>query len=176
MTDHNNINEAMLAFAAEFGGAHKTGVNPHFKSSYMTLDDIVRETNPVLTKHGMYVTHGMDEGNIKTEVIHAESETSNMSRITLPVIADPQKIGSAITYYKRYNLCALLNIAEADDDGNAAVAATTDRATKDQLAIIQDYREAGCVSDEMDKWLKKRGSYLTAVDADQVITNIKAKS
>jgi hypothetical protein len=33
---------------------------------------------------------------------------------------DPQKFGSALTYYRRYSLLALLGLAPEDDDGNAA--------------------------------------------------------
>jgi hypothetical protein len=168
---HANINEALLGFAAEFGGAHKTGINPHFKSQYMTLDELVRATNPVLQKHGLFVLHAMHEGFVITTVTHAESETFISSQIALPALTDPQKIGSAITYYKRYNLCALLNIAEADDDANLASA--PDLATPAQLAIIEDYREAGNVSEKLERWLKQREGKLLAQDADQVIYNIK---
>jgi hypothetical protein len=34
--------------------------------------------------------------------------------------SDPQKMGGAITYYRRYSLLALLGLAPEDDDGNAA--------------------------------------------------------
>ena len=42
------------------------------------------------------------------------------SSIDLPNITDPQKLGSCITYFRRYTLKSLLAIAEGDDDGNLA--------------------------------------------------------
>ena len=42
----------------------------------------------------------------------------------LPTVADSQAMGSAITYARRYSLCAILGIAaEDDEDGEAATAA-----------------------------------------------------
>jgi hypothetical protein len=38
----------------------------------------------------------------------------------LPEIADPQKMGSAVTYYRRYMLQSLLLLRAVDDDGNIA--------------------------------------------------------
>ena len=35
-------------------------------------------------------------------------------------ITDPQKIGSCVTYFRRFTLKSLLAIAEVDDDGNKA--------------------------------------------------------
>jgi hypothetical protein len=46
-----------------------------------------------------------------------DSVTSEMQ---LPSIQDPQKIGSAITYYRRYTLQSLLSLKAEDDDGNLA--------------------------------------------------------
>jgi hypothetical protein len=38
----------------------------------------------------------------------------------LPDILDPQKIGSAITYYRRYTLLSLCSMQSEDDDSNSA--------------------------------------------------------
>jgi hypothetical protein len=158
-----NINEALLAFAAEFVGAHKTGRNPHFKSDHFTLDDVINATTQVLQKHGLYVTHRTiltESGSaMATSVIHAESGTEITSKIPLPQLSDPQKVGSAITYYKRYNLCALLNIAEADDDGNAAAVPepppTPMLATDAQRLLLGDFIAVGAVNEQQQEWLKR---------------------
>lgn len=42
------------------------------------------------------------------------------SSLSLPNITDPQKLGSAITYYRRYTLQSLLGLQAEDDDGNTA--------------------------------------------------------
>ena len=44
----------------------------------------------------------------------------------LPDIQDPQKLGSCITYYRRYTLASLLGLQAEDDDGNAASGKSTE--------------------------------------------------
>jgi hypothetical protein len=59
---------------------------------------------------------------LKTVIYHVESGEQISSELLLPQNTDPQKTGSAITYYRRYALCSLLGIvADEDDDGNATI-------------------------------------------------------
>jgi hypothetical protein len=56
---------------------------------------------------------------ITTTIMDTESlDTEFSSTVTLPDIADPQKMGSAITYYRRYALQSLFLLQAQDDDGN----------------------------------------------------------
>jgi hypothetical protein len=121
MTDKKplNIHEQMLKFHKEFHGAEKTGENPHFRSSHFTLDDVINASTLVLNKIGLYVIHQVDSGALVTCVMNADGERLTSS-IPMAPNTNPQVTGSLMTYFKRYNLCNLLNIAEADDDGNAA--------------------------------------------------------
>jgi len=185
-----SINSKLLKFHAEFNGVKKTGFNPHFKSQHFTLDEIVRVITPILHGVGLFVMHNITEDGLfmQTHVISEDGEKITSS-FPMNQSANPQAQGSAITYYKRYNLCALLNIAEADDDGQAAAdesymvkpqqeaTETTvkpqQKATDEQRAIIQEYVEAGKVSQKQLAWLEKRGDYLTAQDAEQVINGLK---
>ena len=43
------------------------------------------------------------------------------SSLALPTNLDAQKIGAAITYYRRYTLVSLLGLQAKDDDGNDAI-------------------------------------------------------
>ena len=101
----------------------KDANNPFFKSGYATLSNIIEVTEPVLAKQGLFITHSMQDGRLITALWDSEL-TGNQPLIAsdflLPVNNDIQKIGSAITYAKRYNITALLNLnIEDDDDGNA---------------------------------------------------------
>ena len=55
-----------------------------------------------------------------TIIIDTESSESETSEIELSNIADAQKKGSEITYYRRYTLQSLLGLQADDDDGNMA--------------------------------------------------------
>lgn len=60
--------------------------------------------------------------SVATRFLHTSGQWIESSPLPMPVKAnDPQAVGSATTYGKRYTLCSLAGIvAEADDDGQKA--------------------------------------------------------
>ncbi len=75
----------------------KDGINPHFKSKYMTLDNIVETMNQYLIENKLLVTHFIDNGTLTTRVV--DIETAEILDSHFPMNAtDPQKIGSEISY------------------------------------------------------------------------------
>ena len=101
--------------------------NPFFKSTYASLTQIVEYVKPLLNKQGLFFVQVIvpnDSVCVETAVIHAKSGEYITSTIVLdPVKRDnPQAIGSAISYAKRYTLSALLGVTSEseDDDGNKA--------------------------------------------------------
>lgn len=127
----SKIHGVLVEFHRNFKGAAKTGRNPHFNSDHFTLEDCTKAATPILNELGAYIMHSCKGGHVITAVV-AEDGSFIESAIPLPQ-GNPQQLGSAITYFKRYNLCALLDIAEADDDGNMATQAPTD-----QIAMITE--------------------------------------
>lgn len=82
---------------------------------YITLDNLLSDLLPVCNEYDILITHYMSTSLVVTSVI----DTSDDSKIEscFPVVAtDPQKIGWAITYWKRYNLWQIFNIVTDDDD------------------------------------------------------------
>ena len=93
------------------------------KYSFAPLPEIIDAVRPVLTKHGLAVSQLVREMWLETRLIHTSGQWIGAT-YSLPRIADSQAMGSAITYGRRYSLCALLGIAgEDDEDGEAATAA-----------------------------------------------------
>jgi len=103
--------------------------NPYFKSKYATLGniwDMLRHTK-VLESNGLCIIQKCITENgligIETHIIHHPTGQTINDRLLLPIVKqDPQASGSAITYARRYSLCAMLGItiADEDDDGNIA--------------------------------------------------------
>jgi hypothetical protein len=66
----------------------------------------------------------MDEGGrmfVKTIVMHSSGEVlTSRTPIVSPDLSNPQKMGSGITYAKRYGLQAAFGLPSEDDDGNKA--------------------------------------------------------
>ena len=115
-----NLIQALIKARAEFPSIQKDKVNPHFKVSYASLDSVLDAVTPALCKHGLAIVQLMEKGNIlKTHLFHESGEFLT-SEYELPDIQDNQKKGAALTYARRYSVCALLSItADEDDDGNA---------------------------------------------------------
>jgi hypothetical protein len=121
-----NLNQALVKFHASLKPIQKDAQNPFFKSDYLTLSGIIDAIRPLLSANGLAVVQSMkvDSGiNILITTLLHESGEQLASEIILPSHADPQKFGSLITYYKRYQLQALLLIStsEEDDDANSIV-------------------------------------------------------
>jgi hypothetical protein len=92
----------------------KKGSNPHFKSSYLTLDDLLNQLLPVCNELWILIYHKTENQEVKTTVVCDKEEI--VSSFPLWDISNPQKIGSYITYAKRYNLWQIFNIVTDDDD------------------------------------------------------------
>ena len=125
---HKNVFMALAAAQAEMGSAKKSANNPHFKSKYADLAEIVDVAKPVLTKHGLCYYHVLETaGNARymvTVLAHGESETEIRCPVELLISKpDMQSYKSATTYAKRIGLESVTGIAPEDDDGNAAAKA-----------------------------------------------------
>lgn len=115
-----NLNTKLLAFQKEVGVISKDGKNPHFKSTYATLQNILSEVKPILSKFNLIVVQPVIDDKVYTFIIDAESGEKESASISLPVGLTPQQLGSAITYYRRYLLAGMLSLEMDDDDGNTA--------------------------------------------------------
>lgn len=125
---HKNIFEALNAAQANMGKVVKQSENPHFRSSYADLADVMRVALPALTAEGICLWHKMDTSNetmlMVTTLTHGSSETEISCGVPLIVSKnDMQGMKSATTYAKRIGVESLTGIAPEDDDGNAAAKA-----------------------------------------------------
>ena len=105
--------------------ALKSSTNPHFKSKYADLAEILNTVRPVFSANGIAIvqTPTFESGvaSVETMLCHESGEFIS-SVCSSPVSKqDAQGIGSAITYLRRYSLAAMCGIAQADDDGQHAV-------------------------------------------------------
>jgi len=106
--------------------ALKSSTNPHFKSKYADLAEILNTVRPVFSANGIAIvqTPTFESGvaSVETMLCHESGEFIS-SVCSSPVSKqDAQGIGSAITYLRRYSLAAMCGIAQEDDDGQQAVA------------------------------------------------------
>jgi len=105
----------------------KDAENPFFKSKYFDINGLLSALKPLLNEEGVIVIQplAVSESGInllKTLVIDAETGKALVeSAIALPSDVDPQKMGSAITYFRRYSLQSMFLLESEDDDGNSTI-------------------------------------------------------
>lgn len=131
MLKSEQINELSAALAKAQGqieGAKKSSSNPFFKSKYADLAECWNTCREALTANEISVIQMPEEINengrlnITTMLAHSSGQYIS-STLTMTVTKlDPQAIGSAITYGRRYALAAMVGLAQEDDDGEKAMA------------------------------------------------------
>lgn len=107
----------------------KTADTGKYKYDYSDLATILAATSTHLSQHGLAVTQPPRLLNgmvVVTTVLAHESGEWMASELVMPVldIRDPQKVGSAISYARRYGYCAALGIATGGEDDDAEAART----------------------------------------------------
>ena len=121
---HVTLAAALAAFQADLPRVSKGATNPHFKSRYADLSDVVSVVLPRLAAQGLaWITRPTtnDTGQLVLEY-ELRHESGESLGGTYPLgTGTPQQVGSSITYARRYTLSAVTGIApDEDDDGNHA--------------------------------------------------------
>jgi hypothetical protein len=126
-SDHKqSLIKALIAAKAEFGPIAKDKTNTYTNSKYSSLDAVLGAVEPALAKQGMVITHHA-AGDLFITTLHCENGESLTSSLPLPSFSDPQKLGSYLTYCRRYAITGLLSVcSDEDDDANSAKPAKTD--------------------------------------------------
>lgn len=115
---------AIAVAQAEVENATKDSTNPHFKSKYADLAEVLNTVRPVFSKHGLSLVQSTSfDGamvSVTTALCHKEGGFITSTASCVPAKTDAQGIGAATTYLRRYSLSAISGVAQEDDDGNSA--------------------------------------------------------
>jgi len=122
----NNIAMALIAFHQTNPHAYEDKRNPHFKNKYASLESVIK-TVRTASQFGLTFTQEMDfEGEIsfvRTVMMHSSgSMRVSRTKIVSKDPNDPQKMGSAISYAKRYGLQSIYGLSSPSDDDDGEVA------------------------------------------------------
>ena len=177
---------ALCAVQGELKPAIKQADNPFFKSKYVDLPGVWEAIRPLLAKNGLSVvqtfTASADGPTIVTTLMHKSGQWVSSELFLKPAKSDPQGVGSAITYGRRYALAAMVGVvADEDDDGNAAsqgqayvaakVAAPFVHCSSENAAKLNEYAKIKIGSDAIEKALSK----YNAVDVTELDNTVAAK-
>jgi hypothetical protein len=115
-----NIYQKLHLAKQSMGKVIKNATNPHLKRNYADINSIIDTVEPILLDHGLLLIQPVKEDKVYTIVVDIENGDRFESFMQLPVITDAQKLGGAITYFRRYTLVSLLSLQAVDDDGHEA--------------------------------------------------------
>ncbi len=116
--------KAFVAAQMATEAVKKAATNPAFKSKYADLSEVVEAVVPALNKAGIGVmqfpSYDGELVGVTTVLMHESGATVTGTLHLRPSKSDPQGVGSAVTYARRYSLLAMTGAAPEDDDGNSA--------------------------------------------------------
>lgn len=119
--------EALVKAISECENVTASRINPHFKSRYFGLADLLAEIKPVLGRYGLAAFQvpcsNADRVWISTSIIHISGHIFNCGELGVNAAGlNQQNIGSVFTYLKRYALSTVVGVASEleDDDGHQA--------------------------------------------------------
>lgn len=170
---------ALSKAQGEIENASKNAANPHFKSKYADLAEVLNTIRPPFAANGLSLIQspGFDGAmvSVTTLLAHSSGGYITSTASCVPAKSDAQGIGSSTTYLRRYGAAAVAGIAQEDDDGQEAAHATEPAAISDiQQAKADDFKAsiAGAV-DEIE--LGKVGAQLAkSALPPALLTNLRA--
>lgn len=98
----------------------KDGNNPHFKSKYASLNEVLDKVKEPLNEMGILILQKPQKGGLETILLDTEDDSSVDCFMEYVETTTAQKLGSCNTYNRRYSLVTLLGLEDEDDDGNIA--------------------------------------------------------
>ena len=124
------IDRQLAKAQAEMVGAKKGSTNPFFNSSYADLSEVIDAVSKPLTNNGIsytttcmkiHVVGGSIFVNVMTRLRYEGEYISCVVPIPIEGKPNAHKLGSALTYGRRYGLSAITGCPQLDDDGNATI-------------------------------------------------------
>jgi hypothetical protein len=180
-----SIYKKLFEAKKEIGKISKDSTNPFYKSKYFDINSLLEHVEPILQKHKLLLTQPIQNGKVLTLITDIEFEEESVfvgnvvSEIELPEIQDPQKLGSAITYYRRYTLQSLLGLQAEDDDANLASKKTQSIPIPTPKRLTPAQVKSIPTSEVLESLLKVQATYSLSTDEKAMvqkrINELKAK-
>lgn len=145
-----SIYKQLFEAKKEIGKISKDSKNPFFKSKYFDINSLLEHVEPILQKHNLLLLQPIEEGKVTTVIVDIETGEKVKSEITLPQLNDPQKLGSCVSYYRRYTAQSLICLQSTDDDANLA---------SKKAPVKKDYKD--CTTKE------ELRAYYASISADE---------
>ena len=149
-----HIAPALVAAQIEMTFAAKDSTNPHFKNTYAGLPAVIDAVKFALNNNSICFLQTATESedgklHLVTRLLHSSGEWIEDTAVCPMPKQDPQGLGSAMTYLRRYSLASICGLYQEDDDGEAAKA-TKAKPKIDPTDIVKQIEETNSI-DELRK-------------------------
>lgn len=149
------------AETGEVSGTTKEGKHYSYKYSYADLAAVSAAVMPLLGKNGLaftaWPTAVAGRLVLRYYLLHESGERMD-GEYPLPTGGTAQQLGSAITYARRYCLCAVTGVAPDDDDDAAAADGKASAQRAAEQAEVDKEREHATQS-VMGAWANQFGGW-----------------
>jgi hypothetical protein len=175
MEDKKDIWVKWFVFKNDLGKLYKNSSNPFYKSKYADLSAVLDLIQDKLLLAGLDVVFQFDSTEkdrvgIIPIIISNTGESITMGTLWMPsgVKNDPQDVGKAITYGRRFYLLSLVDLAQEDDDGDEL---SLDAKKKHLELIYNDIKEIkeATIEDIKSVYTKIISKYKDKEDQDKIV-------
>ena len=90
--------------------------NPHFGNRFASLEATLAKINPVFAKHGLALIQFPTGSHLVNILVHTSGQQMRCRYAMAPTKRDPQALGSALTYARRYCAQAIAGVSGGQDD------------------------------------------------------------
>lgn len=147
---------ALAKAQGEIENASKNAANPHFRSKYADLAEVMTTIRATLPKHGLSLIQSPhfdgSMAHLDTILAHASGGYITATASCVPAKSDAQGIGAATTYLRRYSAASLVGIHQEDDDGEAAAHSAKPEPVSDrEAATVQEWIDTITAADTTEK-------------------------
>jgi len=162
-----------VQFLNTIGNVTTDKVNPHFRSKYSSLAEILDTVKEHAHKHNLAVRQMIqsEDGRVSvvTSFLHVSGQEFDGGKLSFKTDGlDPQKLGSAITYLRRQSISTACMLSQTDDDG-AAASNTPPRSKEFWFTFLTIPQRDLALNYLISKnWVSKDCDGLDALPADKV--------
>jgi len=157
--EKSNIHKKLLQFQKMNISVMKDGNNPHFKSKYATLNEVLDKVKKPLNDLGVVIIFEPNIEGLQTILHCVDSGTEVKGFMKYVDCGNAQKLLACNTYYRRGTLVSLLGLEDEDDDGNKASVPTPPKVDEVLSTIIKDLEACKTLKELQDVYTQLTPNY-----------------
>ena len=130
------LTKALIAAKSEMGNVIEyDSKNPHYKNRFASLEATLTKINPTFNKYGLNLSHWPAGNQLISRLEHISGQWMMSSYDLSAIKKDPQQMGSALTYARRYCAQAIAGLCGGEDDDAEMVNMPSAASSSSSMAV-----------------------------------------